>query len=73
MTTKLINKRTHLIFPDMGKMREAQDFLFALNVNFTGILKKPVLSVAPSLYKKHDLDLYLPSHVAGSSFNYKTN
>lgn len=68
---KLTHKRTHLIFPTMEDKRKAEDFLLKLGVNFQGILRKPVLTVAPSKYIKGYLDLYLPDHIAGSSFNYK--
>ena len=68
---KLTNKRTHLIFGSMADKRQAEDFLLKTNCNFQGIVRKPVLTVAPSKYIKGYLDLYLPEHIAGTSFNYK--
>jgi len=68
---KITNKKTHLIFEGMEDKKQAVDFLLKMNIPFTGLLKKPVLTVAPSKYKKQHLDLYLPSHIAGTSFNYK--
>lgn len=68
---KLTNKRTHLVFSNMEDKKKAVDFLLAINCNFSGILRKPVLTVAPSKYMKKHLDLYLPDHIAGTSFNYK--
>lgn len=68
---KITNKRTHLVFQNMEDKRKAEDFLLATNCNFQGIVRKPVLTVAPSKYLKLYLDLYLPEHIAGTSFNYK--
>lgn len=68
---KITNKRTHLIFQSMADKRKAEDFLLAMKYNFSGIVRKPVLSIAPKLYLKSYLDLYLPEHIAGTSFNYK--
>ncbi len=68
---KLTNKKTHLIFYCMADKIQAEDFLLKMNVNFSGIIGKPVLTIAPSKYIKQDLDLYLPEHIAGTSFNYK--
>jgi len=68
---KITNKKTHLVFPSMEDKKQAVDFLLKMQIPFTGILKKPVLTVAPSRYLKGYLDLYLPEHIAGSSFNYK--
>jgi len=68
---KLKNKRTHLVFSTMEDKKKAENFLLALKLNFQGIIRKPVLTIAPSKYLKHYLDLYLPAHIAGTSFNYK--
>ena len=68
---KITNKKTHLVFSTMEDKKQAIDFLLKMNIPFQGILKKPVLTVAPSRYLKGYLDLYLPSHIAGTSFNYK--
>lgn len=68
---KITNKKTHLIFYNNEEKELAVDFLLKMKIPFTGILKKPVLTVAPSKYLKNFLDLYLPTHIAGSSFNYK--
>lgn len=69
---KLTNKRTHLIFWNMEDKKQAIDFLLKTNCPFQGIIRKPVLSVAPSRYMKRYLDLYLPQHISASTFNYKT-
>lgn len=55
----------------MEDKKTAVDFLLKMGINFSGILRKPVLTVAPSNYVKHYLDLYLPEHLAGSTFKYK--
>jgi len=68
---KLTNKKTHLVFCTMEDKKQAENFLLALNLNFQGIVRKPVLTIAPSKYLKYYLDLYLPEHIAGTSFNYK--
>jgi hypothetical protein len=68
---KLINKQTHLVFETMQDKKSAVDFLLKMEIPFRGILRKPVLTLAPSRYLKNYLDLYLPQHIAGSSFNYK--
>jgi len=69
---KITNKRTHLIFSNIEDKNKAIDFLLKMNINFQGILKNPVLTVAPSKYIGQYLDLYLPQHIAGSTFNYKS-
>jgi len=69
---KLTNKRTHLVFGNMKDKRQAEDFLLKTNCPFQGVIRKPILTIAPSRYIKKDLDLYLPEHIAGTSFNYKT-
>lgn len=68
---KITNKRTHLVFCNMKDKEQAVDFLLKMNIPFQGIIRKPVLTVAPSKYIKGYLDLYLPEHIAGTSFNYK--
>jgi len=68
---KITNKKTHLIFSTIEDKNKAIDFLLSLNLNFQGIVRKPVITVAPSVYLKKYLDLYLSSHIAGSTFNYK--
>ena len=68
---KLTNKETHLLFNSMQDKSKAVDFLLKMGIKFRGLLNKPVLTVAPSNYCKHYLDLYLPEHIGGSTFNYK--
>jgi len=68
---KITNKQTHLVFETMADKKEAENFLLKMNLPFSGIIRKPVLTVAPSRYLKNYLDLYLPQHIAGTSFNYK--
>jgi len=68
---KLTNKKTHLVFPCMEDKKTAVDFLLKMGIKFSGILRKPILTVAPSNYVRHYLDIYLPEHLAGSTFNYK--
>ncbi len=68
---KLTNKRTVIIFQSLEDKRKAEDFLLAINYNFSGIVRKPILTVAPSKYLKGYLDLYLPEHIAATTFNYK--
>ncbi len=67
---KLTNKKTILVFKTMNDKKKAVDFLLKTNCNFQGIIRKPILFVAPSKYIKGYLDLYLPEHIAGTSFNY---
>ncbi len=68
---KITNKRTHLLFRSIKDKETAITFLLGMNIPFEGILRKPYLSVAPSKYVKGYLDLYLPEHIAATSFNYK--
>jgi len=70
---KKTNKRTWMVFSSMQDKRQAEDFLLAMNINFSGIIRKPVISVAPSKYIKQYLDLYLPDHIAATTFNVKAN
>ena len=69
---KITGKRTYMVFPSINEKRAAEDFLLKRDVPFQGIVRKPVLSVAPSNYVKHDLDLYLNDHIAATCFNFKT-
>jgi hypothetical protein len=68
---KLTNKKTHLVFRSLDDKRKAEDFLLKMNINFQGIIRKPILTVSPSKYIRYYLDLYLPEHIAGTSFNIK--
>jgi len=68
---KLTNKKTVIVFPKLEDKKEAENFLLKMNIPFQGIVRKPVLFVAPSRYFKKYLDLYLPQHIAASTFNYK--
>lgn len=71
--TKITHKRTHLVFKSIEDKRKAEDFLLAMKYNFSGIVRKPILTVATSKYKKGYLDLYLPEHIGITTFNFKTN
>ena len=55
----------------MEDKKQAVDFLLKMGIPFTGIIRKPVLSVAPSKYIRQYLDLYLPEHIAATCFNIK--
>jgi len=55
----------------MSDKNKAIDFLLLTNEKFQCVAKKPIVIVKPELYFKKYLDLYLPSHIAGSTFNYK--
>lgn len=72
MSHKITNKRTYIRFQNMEDKRQAEDFLLSLKVKFQGIVRKPILTVAPSLYLKKYLDLYLPEHTAATCYNFKT-
>lgn len=68
---KLTNKKTVIVFPNMENKKEAINFLLKTNIPFQGIIRKPILFIAPSRYLKKYLDIYLPEHIAASTFNYK--
>ena len=65
------NKKTNMVFETKQAKNDAVDTLLSMNVKFTASVKYPVLSVSPSVYLRKYLDLYLPEHIAASSFTQK--
>jgi len=70
---KITSKKTIMFFLSKEKQKEAEDFLLKLNVNFRAALVNNWVEVAPTVYKKQCLDLYLPEHLGISTFNFKFN
>jgi len=73
MNIKITSKKTIMFFISKEKQKEAEDFLLKMNIKFRAALVNNWVEVAPKVYKKQCLDLYLPQHLGVSQFNYKFN
>lgn len=68
---KITSKKTIMFFIDKAAQKDCEKFLIKLNVKFRAALVNKWVEVAPSAYVKNNLDLYLPNHLALSTFNIK--